>query len=130
MAVKERSESDEMDWTVEEEIQLFLALEGLKPIGINKHFYMACICDRLSKSLKREVSSDAVWAHLRTLYNLDLLEADRTGSQLAEKDFSLPESEFSALMAKKMAEVEENTKTESNSSIKRNLYLIFCLFVF
>lgn len=108
MAVKEKSESEDMEWSTEEEVQLLYALDGLKPVGINKHLYMAQICERLSKALKRDVASDTVWAHLRTLYNLDVLDQmERLPFIEEEVEFALPESEFSALISKKLAETEE-----------------------
>jgi hypothetical protein len=42
MAIKDKSDTEYFEWTTEEEIQLFSALNGLKPVGINKHFFMAC----------------------------------------------------------------------------------------
>ena len=120
MAVKEKSETDDMEltWNTEEEVQLLYALDGLKPVGINKHFYMARICERLSKALKREVASESVWAHLRTLYNLDVLDQmERLPFTEEQVEFSLPESEYSALISKKLAETDEKklpeTKTEA-----------------
>lgn len=113
MAVKEKSETEDMEWSTEEEVQLLYALDGLKPVGINKHLYMAQICERLSKALKREVASDTVWAHLRTLYNLDVLDQmERLPFIEEEVEFSLPESEFSALISKKLAETEERKITD------------------
>lgn len=107
MAVKERTDCEEMEWSAEEEIQLFKALGGLKPIGINKHFYMACICERLSTALKREITPDVVWAHLKTMYNLDILDQlEPVPFPQDQCDFQLPDAEFSALMSKKLADVE------------------------
>ncbi|XP_067627658.1 MRG/MORF4L-binding protein isoform X2 [Eurosta solidaginis] len=107
------SESEQIEWSAEEEIQLFFALEGLKPVGINKHFYMACIADRLSKNLQRDVPAEAIWAHLRTMYNLDVLdELEPLPFPNEEKEFSLPETEFSALLSKKRAESEETQQQQ------------------
>lgn len=132
MAVKEKSESEDMEWSTEEEVQLLYALDGLKPVGINKHFYMACICERLSKALKREISPDTVWAHLRTLYNLDVLDQmERLPFVEEQVEFSLPESEFSALITKKLAETEErkvpDIKTETAIKCKYNFQFDICL---
>lgn len=66
--------STEDEWTTEEEIQLFLALHGLRPVGINKHFFMVLICDRLSKTLNRKINSEQIWKHLKTMYNLKALD--------------------------------------------------------
>lgn len=124
MAVKEKSESEDMEWSIEEEVQLMYALDGLKPVGINKHFYMARICERMSKALKREIAPDTVWAHLRTLYNLDVLDQmERLPFVEEEVEFSLPESEFSALINKKLAETEEKkiVEVKTDVSIKSEL---------
>lgn len=113
MAVKEKSEAEEMEWSAEEQVQLFLALGGLKPIGINKHFYMVCICERLSTALKRDISPDTVWAHLKKLYNLEAL--DKVVSlpfPQEQRDFSLPEADFGLLMTKKLMEMEEKKHSE------------------
>lgn len=50
MTAREKSllASADHEWTAEEEIQLFYAMGGLKPVGVNKHFYIACITDRSS----------------------------------------------------------------------------------
>lgn len=91
-----------MEWSSEEEIQLFKALNGLKPVGINKHIFMAHICNRLSASLKRDINPDVVWAHLHTLYNLERLES-LEHLRLEQRDFVLPTDDvFAALMAKKL----------------------------
>lgn len=116
MAVKEKSETDDMEWSTEEEVQLLYALDGLKPVGINKHFYMARICERLSKALKRDIAPETVWAHLRTLYNLDVLDQmERLPFAEEQVEFSLPESEFSILINKKLAETEEKKLIETKS---------------
>ncbi|XP_055706664.1 MRG/MORF4L-binding protein isoform X2 [Phlebotomus papatasi] len=110
MSIKEKSESEEIEWSPEDEIQLFFALDGLKPVGINKYFFMACIADRLSKALNREVSTEAIWSHLKTMYNLDALdELEPLPFPNEQKEFSLPD-EFSTLISKKRQDIEEATK--------------------
>uniref|UniRef100_A0A182TBK6 MRG-binding protein n=1 Tax=Anopheles maculatus TaxID=74869 RepID=A0A182TBK6_9DIPT len=99
---------EHLEWTPEEELQLFLAMDGAKPVGINKHFYMACIVERLSKSLQRDIGSDAVWSHLRTIYNLKALDELEPIPFINEEcDFCLPESEYSAAFAKRGLEDSE-----------------------
>lgn len=116
MAVKEKSESEDMEWSTEEEVQLLYALDGLKPVGINKHFYMARICERMTKALKRDIAPDTVWAHLRTWYNLDVLDQmERIPFAEEQIEFSLPEPEFSALINKKLAETEEKKIAEATA---------------
>uniref|UniRef100_A0A182QER3 MRG-binding protein n=1 Tax=Anopheles farauti TaxID=69004 RepID=A0A182QER3_9DIPT len=102
MAVREKNEIETFEWTPEEELQLFLAMEGVKPVGINRHFFMACIVERLSRSLQRDISSESIWTHLRTIYNLKALnEQEPVPFPNDECDFSLPESDFSVAIAKR-----------------------------
>ncbi|XP_052901712.1 MRG/MORF4L-binding protein [Anopheles moucheti] len=110
--LREKQEMEHPEWTAEEEVQLFLAMEGVRPVGINRHFFMACIVERLSKALQREISSDAVWSHLGTLYNLKALdEAEPVPFPNDECDFCLPESDFSAAFAKRRQEDSERSVT-------------------
>ncbi|XP_055383426.1 MRG/MORF4L-binding protein [Condylostylus longicornis] len=112
---KNASTTPTIEWSVEEDIQLFSALEGLKPVGVNKHFYMACIAERLAKALNREIPAEAIWEHLRTMYNLDMLEEIQTlPFPNEQKDFCLPDSEFSQLIAKKKMEEKLDDKKSDN----------------
>lgn len=114
MSSKEKC-SEDMEWSADDSIQLFFALEGLKPVGINKHFYMACIAERLSKSLNRDVPTDAIWAYLRKLYNLELLdEMEPLPFPNEQIDFFLPDAEFSDLMSLKKAKSEEKRQISEN----------------
>jgi hypothetical protein len=47
-------------------------LASHKPAGINKHFSMAIVMEELAAKLGEEdpVTSDDVWAKLRTMYDL------------------------------------------------------------
>lgn len=122
MAVKEKTESEEMEWSAEEEFHLFLAMIGQKPIGIHKHVHMACICKRLSSALKREVQPETVWAHLHTSFNLDLLEkSEPTEKSLKEQiEFSIPESEFSSLISKKLQEEDQKVAEKLDTGSRCN----------
>ena len=116
MAVKENSEPEDLEWSTEEEVQLLYALDGLRPVGINKHFYMARICERMSTALKRDIAPETIWAHLRTWYNLDALDQmERVPFAEEEVEFELPDSEFSVLINKKLAETEEKKLIENNT---------------
>ncbi|EAA00416.5 AGAP012361-PA, partial [Anopheles gambiae str. PEST] len=123
-AVREKQELEQnLEWTAEEEAQLFLAMDGVKPVGINRHFFMACIVERLSRSLQREISSEAVWSHLRTLYNLKALDELEPPVPFVsdESEFCLPESEFSAAIAKRRQEdAERAAKTPVPSSARQD----------
>ncbi|EDW72486.1 uncharacterized protein Dwil_GK20940 [Drosophila willistoni] len=87
------------EWSAEEEVQLFHAMEGLRPVGINKHFYMSCIAQRLSKSLNREIPSELIWRHLDTMYKLkELDDHESLPFPNEEREFSLPEQDYGALL--------------------------------
>ncbi|XP_055627179.1 MRG/MORF4L-binding protein [Toxorhynchites rutilus septentrionalis] len=117
--VKEKMDSEYFEWVPEDEIQLFFAMEDLKPVGINKHFFIACIVERLSKALNREISSDSVWSHLRTMYNLKALdEQEQLPFPNEEIDFDLPEAEFPSILKRKSVEeqsADEGRKSESKT---------------
>ncbi|XP_064536247.1 MRG/MORF4L-binding protein [Drosophila montana] len=106
------------DWSAEEELQLFHAMEGLRPVGINKHFYMSCIAERLSKSLNREMPSDLIWRHLSTMYKLKELD-DLEGLPFPneEREFCLPEQDYATFVSKKTVGAnasEETTDTHGS----------------
>lgn len=111
--------TDSMEWNAEEEVELFNAMSGLKPIGINKHFFMACICARLSAALKRDIGADVVWAHLHTMYNLKMLDSMQPlPFPQDERDFALPnDADFKALMAaKKLLQKERSVAGGSSTN--------------
>ncbi|KAH8402006.1 hypothetical protein KR009_009084 [Drosophila setifemur] len=90
------------EWSAEEELQLFHAMEGLRPVGINKHFYMSCIAQRLSKALNREMPSELIWRHLGTMYKLkELDDLESLPFPNEEREFSLPELDYGTLQTKK-----------------------------
>ena len=85
---------------------------------------MACIVERLSKALNREISSDIVWSHLQTMYNLKALD-EMESLPFSNEEFSLPESEFLAEMKRKgederplSEEVKKEPRRESTSTPK------------
>jgi len=59
-------------WPVELEVTLFHAIRGHKPVGVNKHFQMISIHERLNSGSKK-LSSKDVWDYLSTLYDLRAL---------------------------------------------------------
>ncbi|XP_001361513.1 MRG/MORF4L-binding protein [Drosophila pseudoobscura] len=100
------------EWSAEEELQLFHAMEGLRPVGINKHFYMSCIAQRLSKSLNREMPSELIWKHLGTMYKLkELDDLETLPFPNEEREFCLPEQEYGTLLTKKKVEVNSSEET-------------------
>ncbi|XP_060807185.1 MRG/MORF4L-binding protein isoform X2 [Amyelois transitella] len=93
---------DAVEWDVDMEIQLFYAMANHKPVGINKHFQMACIWEKLSNSITKEISTQDIWKHLESLYDLSMLDdTERIPFPNQEVPFSLPESEFGTLIKQK-----------------------------
>ncbi|VVC86437.1 unnamed protein product [Leptidea sinapis] len=121
MASNEEEESlktaESVDWDVDMEIQLFYAMADHKPVGIDKHFHMACIWEKLSNSITKEITTEDIWKHLSTLYDTALLdETEPIPFPNHEVDFSLPEDEYGYLMKQKCKDLgEENEDARSIS---------------
>lgn len=93
---KMASMEDVLVWTPELEVSLFHSMKGHKPVGINRHFHMACIHDKFSTSTgKKNISSKQIWEHLRELYNLQALDdLESLPFPNEETEFNLPEDIF------------------------------------
>jgi len=95
------TEYADMIWNVDMEVNLFHAIRGHKPAGVNKHFQMISIHERLSSGLKKLTSKD-VWERLSSLYDLRALNE----SELvpfpndAQNEFDLNEDELKELCQK------------------------------
>ncbi|XP_072948110.1 uncharacterized protein MrgBP [Epargyreus clarus] len=96
---------DTMEWDVDMEIQLFYAMANHKPVGINKHFHMVCIWDKLTNSITKEISTHDIWKHLDTLYDMPLLDdTEPIPFPNHEMPFALPENDFGPLIKQKLKE--------------------------
>lgn len=60
--VKEK-QGDMIEWDVDMECQLFFAMAKHKTVGINKHFHMACIWEKLSNSIAKEISTHGTYVY-------------------------------------------------------------------
>uniref|UniRef100_A0A131Z4I4 MRG-binding protein n=1 Tax=Rhipicephalus appendiculatus TaxID=34631 RepID=A0A131Z4I4_RHIAP len=65
--------AETLDWNVDTEVQLFHAMKGHKPVGVNRYFQMACIHEKFSASLNKDISSQTIWDHLDTMYDMAAL---------------------------------------------------------
>ncbi|KAL6425241.1 hypothetical protein ACFW04_009468 [Cataglyphis niger] len=105
MALKEKqteSSFEEIEWNVENEIQLFFSMNGHKPVGVNKYFHMVCIWEKFRAAIHKDVSLKMIWDHLESMYDLTTLdEMEDLPFPSQEMDFSLPETEFIAKPRKK-----------------------------
>lgn len=80
-------------WSPELEVNLFHALKGHKPTGINRFFHMACIHHKMMTSSElKELTPKEIWAHLTAMYNLETLnELDELPFPNDSVEFLLPE---------------------------------------
>lgn len=84
-------------------------------VGVNKHFQMALIVSKLQDYF--DISSDKIWAHLDTMYNMESLDdMDSLPFPNDEQDFYLPDNEFGNLKAKK----EEKVEDKKTNVLKKN----------
>ncbi|XP_013174218.1 PREDICTED: MRG/MORF4L-binding protein isoform X3 [Papilio xuthus] len=96
---------DNLEWDVDMEIQLFYAMANHKPVGIKKHFHMVGIWEKLTNSITKEISTQDIWKHLDTLYDMAMLEdTEPIPFPNNEVVFNLPEQDFGPLIKQKCKE--------------------------
>jgi hypothetical protein len=94
-------------WTNSSELALFEALIIHKPAGINKHFSMALVAEKLATQLGKDITSEVIWSKLRTMFDLAAVD-DREEVipfPLEEKEFSFPRRDYGSLVADKQKEI-------------------------
>lgn len=103
-----------VEWTPENEIHLFNALEDRRPVGLNRNFQMVFISEKFNNLMNRDVPSSVLWDHLSELYDMDTLNENDSppGSVAAEKDFALP-SDFDELCGKKTSNQTDSAPVAS-----------------
>ncbi|CAG9859054.1 unnamed protein product [Phyllotreta striolata] len=110
------SQMEEFEWNVVYEGQLLDAMVGHKPVGVNKYFQMAFICDKFMDNVHKDVDSERIWTHLETMYNLEALdECESIPFPNNEMEFKLPESEFGNLIVKKDEEKKQQAKGSADT---------------
>jgi MRG-binding protein len=76
---------------------------------------MVCIVDRLSKKLNRKVTSDQIWKHLKTMYNLKALDdLEPLPFPNDETNFQLP-PDLQQNTKVKIEESEDGSSKDSDS---------------
>ena len=97
----------EFTWDVPSELALFQALIYNKPAGINKHFSMALVTEKLSSQLGPSITSEVIWAKLRTMFDLAAVDdwEEVIPFPLEEKVFCFPRKEYGGLIADKQKEI-------------------------
>lgn len=111
--------------TLQGEIALFRSIERARPVGMHKHFHMLTLRRSIHSETGVWVDVSAIWAKLATLYHLEVLDDmdeqqfDPTSGRIILfpvdpdpavlyshpffREFALPYSQFSELMATRRA---------------------------
>jgi len=100
-------------WDVTSELALYQALLIHKPAGINKHFAVALVADRLTDQLGKSVLASAIWKKLKSMFDLRAVE-DREESipfSLEAREFCLPRREFESLLLDRRREWRRGEKS-------------------
>jgi len=99
-------------WDITSELALYQALLIHKPAGINKHFAVALVADKLTEQLMRPVLASAIWKKLRSMFDLRAVE-DREESipfSLEAEEFCLPRRDFESLLLDRRQEWRQGEK--------------------
>ncbi|CAN8001567.1 unnamed protein product [Ixodes hexagonus] len=105
---------ENVDWNADTEVQLFHAMKGHKPVGVNRYFQMACIHQKFSASINKEISSQTIWEHLDTMYDMAALhESEILPFPNPENEFVLPDNDFGDLLSKRRG---KNAAAQLNDS--------------
>jgi len=114
--------SSNYNWTASSELALFQSMITHKPAGINKHFSMAVVSEKLGSEFGSDVTSDAIWNKLKTMFDLTAVD-DREEVipfPLEEKEFCLPRRDFNTLIVDKLKEInKDKTAGKSSKSVNR-----------
>ncbi|XP_065184107.1 MRG/MORF4L-binding protein-like [Sycon ciliatum] len=114
-----QSSEQEILWTADQESALFHSMQGHRPVGVAKHFHVACIAHSFSNTIGITVSPNQIWKHLRSMYDLETLdEREDLPFPNDETNFSLPPEFFDDT-----AEEEEEDKDEKLASETSSLTL-------
>ena len=76
--------------------------------GINKHFAMALVSEKLCSQLSTDqISSEEIWCKLKSMFDLNAVD-DREEVipfTLEEREFCLPKRDFNSLIVEKQKEI-------------------------
>ncbi|XP_014661483.1 PREDICTED: MRG/MORF4L-binding protein-like [Priapulus caudatus] len=119
--VGESGDVQSINWTAEVEVSLFHAMRGHKPVGVNKHWQMACIQDKFSNAMNMKITAEQIWQHLGTMYDLQALhDSEIIPFPVKEVDFNLPQSEFGEQMKDKQKGAQKGKETPGKEKKEKN----------
>ncbi|KAI0217981.1 hypothetical protein LSAT2_030263 [Lamellibrachia satsuma] len=85
-------------WNVDMEVSLFHAMRRHKPVGVNRHFHMMCIHEKLNSSISKKISAKQIWQRLSAMFDLQALnESEIVPFPNKELEFCLPQNDFSGI---------------------------------
>ncbi|XP_022313566.1 uncharacterized protein LOC111118406 [Crassostrea virginica] len=114
-------ELEKGNWPVDAEVSLFHAMRGHKPAGVNKHFQMLFIHEKINSSSSRKISAKDIWEHLNSMYDLQALnESEIIPFPNKEVEFDLTGEDFKDLLSKDYPRISSDSaqeeKTEKSDS--------------
>ncbi|XP_054153621.1 MRG/MORF4L-binding protein-like [Oppia nitens] len=115
------SSNIDIEWTPENEIKLFYAMRGHKPVGVAKNFHMISILDEFVRLTDKEMSSKVIWNRLDTMYDMDTLhENEDMPFPNTNTCFTIEDNpEFTELIEKRKA--NQLNKSDKDIEIKEEL---------
>ncbi|XP_065891125.1 MRG/MORF4L-binding protein-like [Dysidea avara] len=116
----------EIVWTPELEVALFHSMHGHKPVGLNKHFNMICIQFRLSRATGRQITTQQIWDHLKTMYDIETLDENEClPFPNDEKEFTLPDdfmkSKLDVISPKQPLSPKEGSSGTPKENVRKRL---------
>ncbi|XP_037075640.1 MRG/MORF4L-binding protein-like [Pollicipes pollicipes] len=115
-----QSSAQSITWSVENEIHLFDAMTGYKPVGVNKHFQMLMILERFCSRVRQDVPAAVIWDRLNQLYDMTALdELENLPFPNKQSEFGLPADEFDSLMQEKLRGGEQRDDERTRDDGRR-----------
>ncbi|RKP09952.1 chromatin modification-related protein EAF7-domain-containing protein [Thamnocephalis sphaerospora] len=124
------SEPADAVWTPTMEAVLFRAVTRYKPVGMHKHFRMLAVLREFNRRSKVRRTAAEIWAHLTTMYDLDMLDEmeedgeqvelgwrDADGDQTIQREFRLPAHEFEDLVPELRKLLRDTDDPEEDSDL-------------
>ncbi|KAK9239707.1 chromatin modification-related protein EAF7-domain-containing protein [Lipomyces kononenkoae] len=101
-------------WNIEQETALFKAICRYKPVGINRHFLMICICQMVNNGNIQgaHLTMKSIWDKLAALYNLEELDELEYGTEesSSQSPVDIPSSPPTMVTRHQKAELEATLK--------------------
>ncbi|XP_050523016.1 uncharacterized protein LOC126895321 [Daktulosphaira vitifoliae] len=114
--------ADEVQWDSKQKIALLNSMINLKPAGIHKHLSMLLIRENVSKSLKTNIPSEAIWNFLHSHWKMDIAdEIENINIPHTIQDFSLPnDDDWTQLIEEQKMIINSNKKANNCDIIYKN----------